>query len=349
MTRIHIDIDATVAFMCQLLNVASPTGFTEQAIAFTEEAFGDFPLTITRTVKGALVATWEGETSDQPRALTAHVDTLGAMVSELKEHGRVKLTQLGGYSWNSVEGEGVTVHTASGKTCRGTVLTTRASVHAFGSESHKQERTAENMEVRLDVRADKADDLRRLGIGVGDFVALDPRVEVTDTGYIRSRHLDDKAGVACIYGALKALVDANLQPAQRTTFHISNYEEVGHGAAAGLPPDIVELLTVDMGVLGEHQNSDEYTVSICAKDSGGPYHLAMRRKLLELAEQANIAYKVDVYPFYGSDGEAYWRAGGDVRVGLIGPGVDASHAYERTHRDSIEQTVRLIVEYLLAP
>jgi putative aminopeptidase FrvX len=164
---------------------------------------------------------------------------------------------------------------------------------------------------------------------------------------VRSRHLDDKAGVACIYGALKTLADAGLRPAQRTTVLISNYEEHGHGAATGFPTDLVELLTVDMGVLGEEQNSDEYTASICAKDSGGPYHLAMRRKLVRLAEQGGIGYKVDVYPYYGSDGEAFWRAGGDVRVGLVGPGVDASHAYERTHRDSLEQTVRLLVAYLL--
>lgn len=347
MTKPAIDLDATIEFLCDLLNLPSPTGFTENAIAFVEGAFGAFPVSMHQTLKGALVATWEGESGDAPRALTAHVDTLGAMISEIKENGRVKLTQIGGYMWNAVEGEGVTVHTADGPAFRGTILTTKSSIHAYGRESAELERKAENMELRLDLRADKPEDLRSVGIEVGDFVSLDPRVELTDTGFIRSRHLDDKAGVACIYGALKALADAGLQPAQRVTVLISNYEEVGHGAAAGFPPDIVELLAVDMGVLGEKQNSDEYTVSICAKDSGGPYHIAMRRKLVQLAQTAGIGFKVDVYPFYGSDGEAFWRAGGDVRVGLVGPGVDASHAYERTHRDSLEQTIRLIVEYLL--
>jgi putative aminopeptidase FrvX len=347
MAKVRVDVDATVAFLAELLKIPSPTGFTEGAIAWVEEQLRAFPLSLHRTVKGALVATWEGTAADEPRALTAHVDTLGAMVAEIKDRGRLKLTQIGGYAWNSVEGEGVTIHTADGRTYRGAILPTKASVHAYGKEVGEQVRKAENMEVRLDVRAADADEVRALGIEVGDFVALDPRVEVTETGFIRSRHLDDKAGVACIYGALKALADAGRQPAQRTTVLISNYEEHGHGAAAGFPPDLVELLTVDMGVLGEEQNSDEYTVSICAKDSGGPYHLAMRRKLVRLAEAAGIGFKVDVYPYYGSDGEAFWRAGGNARVGLVGPGVDASHAYERTHRDSLEQTVRLLVAYLL--
>jgi putative aminopeptidase FrvX len=347
MADLKVDVDATVAFLAELLAIPSPTGFTEQAIAWVEEQFQPFPLALRRTVKGALVATWEGEATDEPRALTAHVDTLGAMVAEIKKRGRIKLTQIGGYSWNSVEGEGVTIHTADGRAYRGTILPTKASVHAYGKEVDQQERKAENMEVRLDLRAETAEEVRAAGIEVGDFVALDPRIEVTETGFVRSRHLDDKAGVACVYGALKALADAGLRPAQRTTVLISNYEEHGHGAATGFPADLVELLTVDMGVLGEKQNSDEYTASICAKDSGGPYHLAMRRKLVRLAEEAGIGYKVDVYPHYGSDGEAFWRAGGDVRVGLVGPGVDASHAYERTHRDSLEQTVRLLVAYLL--
>lgn len=347
MTIPPIDLDATVSFLTRLLNIPSPTGFTETAIGFVEEAFGAFPLTMSRTVKGALGATWEGEADDEPRALTAHVDTLGAMVSEIRDKGRLSLTQIGSYMWNAVEGEGVTVHAADGRIYRGTVLTTKASVHAFGAEARELERKAENMELRLDLHADKAEDVRNAGIEVGDFVSLDPRVETTDSGFVRSRHLDDKAGVACIYGALKALADSGLRPAQRTTVLISNYEEVGHGAATGFPTDLVELLAVDMAVLSDKQNSDEYSVSICAKDSGGPYHIDMRRKLVRLAKAAGIDFKVDVYPFYGSDGTAFWRAGGDVRVGLIGPGVDASHAYERTHRDSLSQSVRLIVAYLL--
>ena len=347
MTAIHVDLDETVDFMVELLNIPSPTGFTEEAIAFVERSFAALSLPSRRNNKGSLIATLEGAADTHPRALTAHVDTLGAMVAEIQKHGYLKLTQIGGYTWNSVEGEGVTIHTANGRRFRGTILVSKASVHAYGRESGEQERKTKNMVLRLDARAEEIEDVRDLGIEVGDFVTFDPRVEVTSTGFIRSRHLDDKAGVACVYGALKTLSDAGLQPAQRATIHISNYEEHGHGAATGFPADLVDLLAVDMAVLSPQQNSDEYSVAICAKDSGGPYHLDLRRHLVHLAQKAEIPYKVDVYPYYGSDGTAFWRAGGDVRVGLIGPGVDASHAYERTHRDSLEATIRLIVEFLL--
>lgn len=182
---------------------------------------------------------------------------------------------------------------------------------------------------------------------MGDFVAFDPRVEVGPAGFIRSRHLDDKAAVACIVGAMKAIADAGLEPAQRATILVSNYEEVGHGAAAGFPPDLAELLAVDMAAVGEGQASDEFSACICVKDAGGPYHVEMNRKLKRLAVAAGIPHRVDVYPFYQSDGEAYWRAGGDAKVGLVGPGVDASHNYERTHQDSLLNTARLIAAYLL--
>jgi putative aminopeptidase FrvX len=211
------------------------------------------------------------------------------------------------------------------------------------------ERKDANMEVRLDARVSNADEVRALGVQVGDFVAFDPRVEAGPAGFIRSRHLDDKACVAILLAAAKAVVEAGLQPAQRLTLHISNYEEVGHGGASGFPPDLAELLTLDMAAVGEGQNSDEFSAGICVKDSGGPYHLAMRRKLLQLAADAGIPHKLDIYPYYGSDGEALWRAGGDVQVGLVGPGVDASHSYERTHRDSLEHTARLVAEYIVRP
>ena len=183
---------------------------------------------------------------------------------------------------------------------------------------------------------------------MGDFIYLDPHVEQS-RGFIRSRHLDDKAGVAAIYGALLALHNAGLAPHWRVDVLISNYEEVGHGGAFGIPTDTEELVTVDMAAAGEDQNSDEFSVGICAKDSGGPYHLGLRRHLEQLAQKHNIPYHVDVYPYYGSDGEAAWRAGADLKVALIGPGVDASHAYERTHVDSLISSINLIMAYLLEP
>jgi putative aminopeptidase FrvX len=202
------------------------------------------------------------------------------------------------------------------------------------------------MEVRLDARTTSADETRSLGIEVGDFVAFDPRVEVTN-GFVRSRYLDDKACVACLAPAVQAMHHAGLQPAQSTTLHISNYEEVGHGAASGFPEDLAELLVVDMAAVGEGQTSDEFHATLCVKDSGGPYHHDMNERLRQLADIYEIAHQIDIYPYYGSDGEAYWRAGGDVAVALIGPGVDASHNYERTHVDALLATTQWVLAYLL--
>ena len=287
-----------------------------------------------------------GSATDAPRGLTAHVDTLGLMVKDIKPSGRLKMTTLGGFMWNAVEWEGVTIRTHANQRYRGTVLPSNPSTHV-NAKLATAERTADLMEVRIDAKTFSADDTRALGIEVGDFIFLDPRVEVTETGFIRSRHLDDKAGVAAIYGALLALAEAELSPAQDTHILIANYEEVGHGGSAGLPMDLAELLTIDMAALGEGQSSDEYSVTICIKDSTGPYHFEMNNKLRRLAETFTIPYNTDIYPYYGSDGSAYWRAGGDARVGLIGPGVEASHAYERTHKDSLTHTAHLIARYLV--
>jgi putative aminopeptidase FrvX len=203
------------------------------------------------------------------------------------------------------------------------------------------------MEVRLDARSSNPAETRALGIEVGDFVSFDPRIEMTN-GFIRSRYLDDKACVAAMAAALQSLTEAGLAPARSVYFHISNYEEVGHGAAAGIPAEVQELVTVDMAAIGVGQASDEYHATLCVKDSGGPYHHGLSNKLRTLAEANGIDYKVDIYPFYGSDGEAFWHAGGDVAVALIGPGVDASHNYERTHIEALTATTNWILAYLLS-
>lgn len=349
---VPIPTSSMVDFLVKLLNTPSPTGDTDRAIAFIHDVFQQLqpklPMSLTISPKGVLTATIEGEAHTAPRAITAHTDTLGAMVQEIKSNGRLKMTQLGGWSWTSVEGEGITLFTSNGSQIRGTILPTTASIHAHTREERNKIRSADNMEVRLDARTQSRKETEALGVRVGDIIAFDPRVEVVDNGFIRSRHLDDKAGVATIYGAMLALAESGKRPSQTTTIHISNYEEVGHGAAAALPADIVDLLTVDMAVVAPHQTSDEFSVTICAKDAAGPYHMGFRRELEALAQTHNIPYHTDIYPYYGSDGEAYWRAGGDVRVGLIGPGVDASHHYERTHIDSLEATAKLITAYMIS-
>ena len=344
----EIDQQYLLDCLTDLLNTPSPTGFAHQAIDKTHKELATFPeLELSLTRKGALVAVWPGERDDSPRALTAHVDTLGAMVKEIKSNGRLKLTKIGGFAWNTVEGEGCNVFASKGEPVRGSILITKSSSHVYGKEVSETKREDNNMEVRLDARTTSADETRELGIRVGDFVAFDPRVEVSH-GFIRSRHLDDKACVACVLAAVKALHDAGLKPAQMAYLHISNYEEVGHGASAGIPPQVTELVTVDMAAIGDGQTSDEFNATLCVKDSGGPYHHGLSQRLRQLAEEGNIAHKVDIYPYYGSDGEAYWRAGGDVAVALIGPGVDASHSYERTHMDALVATAQWIVAYLLS-
>jgi putative aminopeptidase FrvX len=342
-----IDPEYLLNLLVDLLNTPSPTGYAGKAIDAVDRAMQEFSfLSSVRTRKGALVTTWEGSASDTPRGLTAHADTLGAMVKEIKPNGRLKLTRIGGFAWNTVEGEGCTVFSSQGKELRGSILLTKASGHVHGSKVNELKRDDDNMEVRLDARTVEADQTRELGIQVGDFVAFDPRVE-TVNGFIRSRHLDDKACIACICAAINALHAAGLKPAQTTTFHISNYEEVGHGAASGFPSDLAELVTVDMAAVGEGQTSDEFHATLCVKDSGGPYHHGLNQKMRQLADDFEIPYKVDIYPYYGSDGEAFWRAGGDVAVALIGPGVDASHNYERTHMDALTATTQWIMAYLL--
>jgi putative aminopeptidase FrvX len=343
-----VDQDYLIGFLSGLIEIPSPTGYAQRAIAYTQQALSAYPLlNLTQTRKGALVVEWPGQHTDAPRALTAHTDTLGAMVKEIKSNGRLKLTKIGGFAWNTVEGEGCTVFPRQGETIRGSLLLTKASGHVHGGQVNELKREDDNMEVRLDARTTSREETEGLGIRVGDFVAFDPRLELTN-GFVRSRHLDDKACVACLVSAVKALQDARMQPQQTTYLHISNYEEVGHGAAAGIPPQVVELVAVDMAAVGEGQTSDEFHATLCLKDSGGPYHHDLSQRLRLLAEAQDIPHKVDIYPYYGSDGEAFWRAGGDVAVALIGPGVDASHNYERTHIDALLATTRWIVAYLLA-
>jgi putative aminopeptidase FrvX len=342
-----IDRDYMLKLLVELLDIPSPTGRADPAIERVETELISLGITTNITFKGGLLATLAGLGDDKPRGLTAHVDTLGAMVKEIKPNGRLRLTKIGGFSWSSVEGEGCSVFTTGGRILRGAILIRKASAHVFGSEVDDLKRDDENMEVRLDARTSSHDETDNLGVNVGDFVAFDPRVEVGEEGFVRSRHLDDKAGVACLLAALHALQRDGQRPGQRTTIHISNYEEVGHGASA-VPDDLAELVAIDMAAVGEGQASDEFHTTICLKDSGGPYHAGLSARLRALAEDQDIPYRLDIYPHYGSDAEAFWRAGADAQVALFGPGVDASHNYERTHLEALGASARLALAYILS-
>jgi putative aminopeptidase FrvX len=345
----YFDMAYIQRMLVELCQTPSPTGFAEPALALAERELRALGVAASRTRKGALVARLGGRAAQDARVLCAHADTLGAMVKGIKDNGRLWLTQIGEYAWDTIEGEYCLVHTSTGRAIPGTILTTRASAHVHGQEAHKLERTAANIEVRLDERAATRDETERLGIGVGDYVTFDPRTQVTEAGYIKSRHLDDKAGVAVLLGLAQALQRNSLIPAAPTYLFIANYEEVGHGAVAGLPPDAAEMVAVDMAAVGEGQTSDEHTVTICVKDSSGPYDHALSARLRRLAVAEGIPYRVDIYPHYSSDASAALLSGGDLRAALVGPGVDASHSWERTHRDALEATARLLLAYVLDP
>ena len=329
-----------------LLNTPSPSGDTEKVISIVKDYFNELGIKTIVTNKGALIATIKGANDDNHRTLSAHVDTLGAMVKEVKDSGRLKLTQIGGYPWNAVEGEYCIIATHESKQYTGTILTNKASSHVHGSETSKAKRDADTMEIRIDEKVENKKDVKKLGIEVGDFVYLDSRTQVTDSGYIKSRHLDDKASVACILGMVEHIVKSKMQLPYTTHFLISNYEEVGHGATSAIPPKTTEFVAIDMAAPGAGQTSHEHKVTICAKDSSGPYDLGIRKRLIELAKGNDIDYVVDIYPHYGSDASAMLRAGWDIRTGLIGPGVDASHSFERTHKDGVEATIKLGIAYL---
>ena len=344
-----LDVSYLRTTLTRLLLTPSPVGDTERGIELCRELVCALaPQEVHLTRKGALVATIEGEANDAPRAVTAHIDTLGAVVKGIKENGRLLMAKLGGIQWGTVENEGVTLFTESGQQFRGSIVLSNASHHLYAESSGPQnvERTDQTIELRLDARTTSEAETRALGIEVGDFIAFDPRPEWNE-GFIRSRFLDDKACLAVLFTALKALHDAGLRPAQTVTVLIPNYEEVGHGGASGMPRSVADVLALDVAPIGTGQNSDEYSCSLCARDADGPYDRTMRRHLLRLAREHDIALKMDAFVEYCSDGDALWKAGADVRVALIGPGTDATHGYERTHEDALIATAQMVLAFLL--
>lgn len=337
--------EETIALLKQLVEIPSPSGYTKEIMDFMEKILADLQVAYQRTNKGALIATITGEDDYKHRLLTAHTDTLGAMVKEVKSSGRLKLTMVGGFNWNAVEGEYCTIHTADGKRIRGTILMHQTTVHVYKNASGLP-RDENNIEVRVDEKVTNAKETRKLGIEVGDFVSFDPRFEETESGFIKSRHLDDKASTALLLQLIKYIQENKVTLPNTTHFYISNNEEIGYGGNSNIPEQVTEYIAVDMGAIGDGQASDEYTVSICAKDSSGPYHYELTRQLVDLAKHENIDYKLDIYPHYGSDASAAIRAGFDVKHALFGPGIEASHAYERTHVESLEQTAKLLFAYV---
>ena len=343
MDRKYADFAAQEAV--RLLDIDSPTGYTEAAAEWVKNEFSALGFEAHTTAKGGVLVNLGGEDETDALLLEAHTDTLGAMVAEIKGSGRLRLTNLGGMRAENAEAENLRIRTRSGKVFEGTCQLVNASVHVNGSYADTK-RSFDTVEAAIDEDVKSADDVRALGIEVGDMVCFEPRTRITESGYIKSRFLDDKLSVGVLLGLAKYLSDTNSRPQRRTYVHVTVYEEVGHGGAGSVPDGVTEAISVDMGCVGEGLSCTEKQVSICAKDSGGPYSYALVSRLIEAAKSAGADYAVDVYPHYGSDVEATLSAGSDIRHGLIGPGVYASHGYERSHLDGVYNTLALLTSFL---
>lgn len=327
-----------------LLAIDSPSGYTDKAAAWVRDAFQALGFPAELTVKGGVLADLGGR-EGEGLLLEAHADTLGAMVAQVKGNGRLRLTSLGGMNANNAETENVRVYTREGTCYEGTLQLCNASIHVNGSYSDVK-RGFDTVEVVLDEDVKSGSDTGKLGIQTGDIVCFDPRTRRTASGYLKSRFLDDKLSVGILLGFAKYLKDHAVTLPRHTYVHVTVYEEVGHGGSASVPAGVTEAISVDMGCVGEGLSCTERQVSICAKDSGGPYSYAVVGKLIQAAKDTGADYAVDVYPHYGSDVEATLRAGADLRHGLIGAGVYASHGYERSHIDGVYNTLKVLCGYL---
>ena len=328
-----------------LLAIDSPTGFTAAAAKWVKNTFSGLGFSAEITTKGGVLIDLGGENAEDGLLLEAHTDTLGAMVAEIKGNGRLRMTSLGGMRPENAEAENVRVYTREGNVIEGTCQLCNASIHVNGSYGDTK-RSWDTVEIVLDEDVNSADDARKLGLEVGDFVCFAPRTHRTASGYLKSRFLDDKLSVGILLGFAKYLADNRIVLPRSTWVHITVYEEVGHGGSASIPAGITEAISVDMGCIGSGLQCTEHQVSICAKDSGGPYSYEVVGKLIAAAKKSEAGYAVDVYPYYGSDVEATLRSGCDIRHGLIGPGVYASHGYERSHIDGVYNTLKVLCGYL---
>lgn len=329
----------------ELIAIDSPSGYTDKAANWVKNEFESLGYNAKLTEKGGVLIDLGGKNENDGLLLQAHTDTLGAMVAEIKGNGRLRVTPLGGMRADNGETENVKVYTRGGNIIEGTLQLCNASVHVNGSYGTTN-RNFDTTEIVLDEDVSSIDDVRALGIEVGDIVAFDPRSKITESGYIKSRFLDDKLSVGILLGLAKYMKDEEKIPERKVYVHVTVYEEVGHGGASSVPSGVTESISVDMGCVGSGLTCTEKQVSICAKDSGGPYSYSVVGKLIDAAKREEADYAVDVYPYYGSDVESTLRAGFDIRHGLIGSGVYASHGYERSHIDGVLNTLKVLKGYI---
>lgn len=338
-------LDYMVEKTTALLAIDSPTGYTAKAADWLCREYETLGYKPVMTTKGGILVDLGGENDQDALLIEAHMDTLGGMVCKIKDNGNLVLTPLGGMNPNNGEAENCRIYTREGKVYEGTFQLNNASIHVNGDYSETS-RKFEDMEVVIDEEVSKAEDTKALGIAIGDIVAFEPRTRVTSSGYIKSRFLDDKLSVGILLGQAKYLAQEKIKPARKIYHHITVYEEVGHGACGTVPEGVTEILSVDMGCIGEGLDCKETQVSICAKDSAGPYNYNVVSALVKAAKDNGIDYAIDVYPHYGSDADAALKAGYDVKHGLIGAGVYASHGYERSHKKGVQNTFDLLNAYV---
>ncbi|MCS5422819.1 MULTISPECIES: M42 family metallopeptidase [Psychrilyobacter] len=340
-----IDWDYIMQLTEELMEIPSPGGLTYDGIDRCREEFKKFGLTPHMTKKGALIAQMDGEENGEVTMISAHIDTLGAMVKHIKPNGKLILNNIGGFSWNSVEGENLTIHTSKKGNYTGSLLPIKSSRHTYGEEVTTLVREQENVEVRIDEFTSSKKETEDLGISIGDFVSFDTRTTFTYNGFLKSRYIDDKVCIAQLFSYIKYLRDNDIKPKNKVYFYISNYEELGHGVSV-IPEDVDQFIALDIGLVSDYSNGDERKVNIIAKDSRTPYDFKLRQKLVDLCEEYQIKYTVDVHNRYGSDASIAATQGFDVNFSCIGPSVDSSHHYERTHKDGIIETVRLLIAVL---
>ena len=343
-----MNFDSGIDFLKQtvhtLMSSDSPTGFTQSALDQAEALVQSIGYPTRRTRKGNLVVSIEGREESRRVGMCAHLDTLGLMVRSITDQGRLMFTALGAPLLPSLEGEYCRIYTKSGACYTGTILSLSPAIHVFPDASTRP-RDEKNMAVTLDELVHSREEVLALGIRPGDFICFDPKTTFTESGYLKSRFIDDKGSVSLLITLLKLMKDANVKPRFHTEISFTVYEEVGHGASA-IFEDVEELLVVDMGCVGDDLTCTEEQVSICAKDSCGPYDYGMVSRLVQLAEENDVDFALDIYPRYSSDASAYWHSGHDTPAALIGPGVYGSHGMERTHLRGLLNTMKLAALYL---
>lgn len=334
-------------YLKELLDIPSPTGYTKQIEKYILKVLDSLEVDYKVGKKGNILVTLKGKESTNVTTFATHLDTLGAMVKNIKDNGRIEISLIGDYVSSTIEGENCKIYTKDKRIYEGTAQNIKPSIHVFGQEAEDIKRTVENYEIAIDEDVNSKEDVSNLGIQVGDMISFDPRTKISTSGFIKSRYLDDKASVAVVLYVINYIKINEIDLNQTVNFLFTNYEEVCHGASCFIPNNTTNFIAIDLGCIGENQNSTEFDVSICCKDSNGPYDYELINEIVNICKENYISYKLDVYDNYGSDAAAAIGAGLDSKFGLIGPGIYSSHGYERTNIKSLIETTNLILKYMM--